>query len=202
MRKMRMVAIALLVATVVWAIAVGYAFASAQPSLPPNIPRSSSIAGIQHSIVYARKVFPTENSSEWLFICAVKGGTVIWSERNEIINGEYKGELTEPLHEYVKNAIRCADERPGRWIVFPDEEFDSVPIETGIYKYEENYYSIAKWDNEDLFERVDYDTAYAVEHAIVIRPPAVGSGVALGFCWLGLGLTYKVKQRNQHALPT
>jgi hypothetical protein len=189
MKKMRLAFIGLFVTTVVWTIAVGFAFASNHSTTPkPTTPRAALGAGPDDCYIRTFKVFPTENSSEWRHIYIVRGNVVFI---NETWYGEYQGELTEPLHEYVREAI----ENPYYLIRFTDEEFDSVPVKTyDVYKFEDSYYWFEKTDLDGRFiDAVHPETAYSIIYSQQIYPPTVGSGITLLGCWVGLG-AYAVKQ--------
>jgi hypothetical protein len=152
MKKVKLFAAILFIVTVVWAIGVWYAYATINESPSPleKSPRAVQALGPGDYAVAAFQVRPTENSSEW--ICEVYyRGELIW---NWTVVGTCKGELSEPLNPYLKEAIK----NQGWWIrlngVMTLEEFNSLLPESdviynssaayaafGIYRYNQTYYS-------------------------------------------------------------
>jgi len=184
--------IALLSATIVWIVAVSYAYAQIQVS--PRKPTSSRAAlglGPYDCYISAFEVQPTANESEWRWIVYIRGELAY----NETYVVEYCGELEEPLNPYVK----CAIENQHYFIRFAKEEWEewnAIPITDDVYKYNGSYYLFTKAQNEDLF--IDTlgtpEDMWAIRHSQSIGPAVGASGFSLFGCWIALG-GYELKRR-------
>jgi hypothetical protein len=183
--------VALLLATIVWIVVVNYAYAQIQASpKKPISPRAVLGLGPYDCYIRALEVHPTANESEWQWTYYVKSELVF----NETFVGEYCGELAEPLHPYVKDAI----ENQYYFIRFAKEEWEewnSIPITDGVYKYNGTYYLFEKAQLDNMFIDLFWtpEELWAIRHSQSIGPAVGASGVSLLGCWMSLGV-YELKR--------
>jgi len=207
MKKVKLVAAALFVISIVWGIGFWYVYAKINeiPSSMEKSPRAVQNLEPGDYAVRAFQVRPTENSSEW--ICEVYyKDELLW---NWSVTGTLKGELSKPLNRYIEEAIR----NQGWWIklnkVITFEMFISLLPESdviynssaayvalGIYKYNQTYYSFEKiYSKTRSYYFITPHDEYVRRHMAQIQLPTVASGVSIAGCWIALG-AYKAKKRK------
>jgi hypothetical protein len=184
---------ALLLVTIFWVAAVSYAYTQIQvPRREPTSPRARLCAGPDECYIQVYPAYPTANDSLWMWGYYVKGQVAY----NETFIGRYFGELREPLHPYVRDTIK----NPYYLIVFPKEEWDSVPIEEtqpslgytfSVYRYNETYYAFYKAKLDDMFiDALTPDMLWAIQNSRSIGTAAGISGCFLAGCWITIGVCY------------
>lgn len=199
MKKIRLAAMALAVVTIAWAVAISYAYAQIRVFPKTTSARAVLAAGPDDCFISAFEVHPTANESEWQWIYYIKGELAF----NETFVGAYMGELTDPLHPYVKEAIENQD----YLILFTDEEWTSVPIEQAehwysIYKYNGVYYAFWKCDLDGRYvDTMTPEMEWAIRKANELRPPTIGSIATLTACWIGLGVCV-VKRKQEYSIES
>ena len=168
MRKLKLIALLLLLATI--AYGVSFAYAEARP-----MPHGQCAAGPGDIVVDAHQVLPTENETVWV---GVYTGCIIDDE-------PYKGELENP-NIYVEAAI----EQWWNFIIVPPE--DDFEFERGIYHYKGHYYLIMKWKANYYVDIISKEEWLRIHE----RTQFIYSGIPFAACWIGLGI-YQVKTRTK-----
>jgi len=180
MRKIRLITLLLLAATVIYLASLAYASVKT-----PHISVQQGASPGDHVLYCHGEVIPTENETEWIIKLT-----------GEKIEEEFKGELEQPVNIYVQAAIdHCRGSFDEGYVIVPEEEWDKLPVDYhGVYKFGDSYYSFMRYISSSMYVEL---CPYRLSHPGLwqfIYPE--GSGIVSGTCWIVLG-AYSLKLRKQ-----